>query len=190
MAYGITVGDLRSYIGVDSTDDDELLIDALADAIAFVEAQTNRVFEAVSGTRYYDSDTQDEDTLYLDDDLVSVTTLTNGDSSSTVIPSTEYRLVPRNDTPHYAIRLKSTSSYAWEFDDDNEVAVTGLWGYSTSPPSDIQRAVKRLAAWFYRQQTSTGQGDRTIITPDGGKILPSAIPADVREVIARYRKLI
>ncbi len=52
--------------------------------------------------------------FWMDDDLLTITTLTNGDT--TVITSTYYDLLPKNDSPKYAIQLKESSPYYWEVD--------------------------------------------------------------------------
>jgi len=81
MAY-ITLEDLRGELDIDSTGDNPLLQEAIEDAVSYIDGQTNRHFEAVTATRYYGAgalDPWDRYKLHLDADLLTVTTLANGD---------------------------------------------------------------------------------------------------------------
>jgi len=191
MAY-VDLAEMRYHLDIDNVADDPLLIDAVADATSFIEDYTNRVFEAATSTRYYDRSAlspENSRLLLVDDDLLTITTLTNGDSSSTAIANTDYWLYPRNETPYYGILLKSDISAYWEFDTDYWVSVAGTWGYSTTPPGDIKRACKHLAAFFYRQKDS--QVFDTTAIPEAGVItIPTGIPSTVVRILNRYRKAI
>ncbi len=116
--------------------------------------------------------------LWLDKDLRSIDTLTNGDG--TTITSTEYWLEPRNDPPYQWIRLRSNA--AWTFDTDGEVTITGSWGYSTTAPADIVHATERLVAYHYRRRdvsefAVTATNELGIITA------PPGVPADVQAIL-------
>jgi len=189
MAY-IAIDDMRQHLDIESDDDDEALFDAIADAQSYIEDQTNRRFEANTETRYYGRDALSPDNsclLLVDDDLLTVTELLNGDSDSTEIVTANYWLYPRNETPYYGILLKTDVSDYWEFDTDYWVEVTGTWGYSATPPGDIKRACKHLAAFFYRQASS--QIFDTTAIPEAGVItIPTGIPATVERILSRYRK--
>jgi hypothetical protein len=94
MAY-IELEDLRAYLGIETTEttDDDLLQSSIEDAEEYIESQTNRRYGAFTETRHYGRDAldrYDSTVLHLDADLLTVTTLTNGDSSSTAIASTDY----------------------------------------------------------------------------------------------------
>ena len=185
MSYA-TAAELKSYLGISENTDDTLLAALLNRATAAIEQYTHRVFSAAVGTRYYRSDAVDGDTLHLDGDLYSVTTLTNGEGDTI----TEYWLLPRNEGPPYhAIKLKSGSDYSWTFGTDGEVEVYGEWGFSSDPPDDIVHACVRLAGYYYRQKDAqvfdvTAQPDAGIIT------IPKGLPADVKMLLTPYRKVI
>ena len=118
--------------------------------------------------------------LILDKPLLSITTLTNGDSTGTVITSTGYWLEPRNDPPYRAIRLRSGKS--WQFDDDGEVSVDAPWGFSTTVPADIQQATLRQATYLYRQRDASIFG--VTATPELGTIqVKFGMPDDVVEIL-------
>jgi hypothetical protein len=83
MAY-IKLSDLKGELDIDATGDNPLLQQAIKAAQDYIESQTNRVFEATTATRFYDSDARDADDstlLHVDDDLLTVTTLANGDAA-------------------------------------------------------------------------------------------------------------
>ena len=67
--------------------DTTILTNAIAAAQGYIESQTNRVFEAQTLTRYYDSSARDRwNSRQLDlygDDLLTVTLLANGDGAGT-----------------------------------------------------------------------------------------------------------
>ena len=189
MAYA-TLAQLKAYLGIVELDDDALLAALIARAQSFVEAHTGRVFEAATQTRHFDKSciNEDENALIVDRDLLTVTTLTNGDSDATVIPNTEYWLIPRNETPRYGIKLRKDSSYTWEFDTDYWASVAGTWGYSTTVPADITHATIRLSGYYYAQK-DTQVWDTTVI-PDAGVItVPQGIPRDVKWLLKPYIRI-
>lgn len=201
MAYVDKVA-VKQYLGISTTTDDDLIEALIARAQRAIESYCHRWFEARTETRYYRRDAVDAgDTLrhsiseipglvngvlYLDDDLLSVTTLTNGDG--TVIPTTGYWLGPRNSGPPYwYICLKST--YSWAFDTDGEISVAGTWGYSATAPEDIVHSTIRLAAYYYRQKDV--QVFDTTAAPELGVItVPQGLPADVKILLEPYRRVV
>ena len=190
MSY-VELEEAKAYMGIASTStgDDALLRDLVEEATALIELETGRVFEAASSTKYYESDALEGNVLWLDDDLVSITTLTHGDDDATTIASTEYWLIPRNDGPPYwGIRLKSESDYNWEWDVDGWVSVLGTWGYSAAPPSDIVLACKRLVAYLYQQKDSAVY-EVTVYPEQGVQVTPQGIPVDVERILRKYRRL-
>ncbi|MBU1750991.1 MAG: hypothetical protein KKA73_25180, partial [Chloroflexi bacterium] len=172
--------------------DDDLLEDLLDRVSKRIDTHCGgRRFSANTETRYYAVDALDPDgyTLWVDEDLLTVTTLTNGDSDETTIPDTEYWLLPRNTTPKYAIRLKIDSNYAWEWDPDGWVAVAGTWGYSTTAPDDVVQACIEWAAYAYQLKDS--QVFDVTAYPDSGVIMvPKGIPAHVKLALANYVRLV
>jgi len=187
MSY-IEVGELKDYLGITETTDDALIGDAIADAVDYIERETHRVFTATTLTKYYGREALDpcnSKLLHLDDDLLTITTLTNGDSSSTAITSADYTLLPRNSTPYHAILLTTNGSSYWQFDTDYWVSVAGTWGYTATPPGDIKRATTVLAAYYYHQKDS--QVFDTTAIPEAGVItIPAGIPATVTRIIGKY----
>lgn len=187
MAYA-TLAQARKELNIVTFGDDALIQEKLDAATIVIERETGWIFEAVTATRYFDSDAVDDNLLWVGGDLVSITTLTNGDDDATVISSSDYRLLPRNEGPPYhEVKMLIDTTTTWEFDIDGEVSILGAWGYSASPPDDIMQACIRLAGYYYRVKDA--QVYDTIAIPDAGIItIPKGIPADVRLILNRYQR--
>lgn len=189
MAY-TTSALVKTYLGIDDSDDDTLLGTLAARAQAAIDRHCGRTFEASTNTiRYFDAtrDTAGR-TLYLDRDLCSINSVTNGDS--TAITSASYVTEPRNDTPYYAIMLLGTSGvqWTWATNPENAIAISGKWAYSTSAPDDIVQAATRLGAYYYRQKDA--QTFETTASPELGiVIVPMAVPRDVLALLAPYKRM-
>jgi len=194
MAYGINTSDVTSYGDFVSSDDDALIGGIITRAIAIVEEYTGRVFEASSDIKKFDAELDvDGRTLFLNsEDLVSVTSIINGDSDAGDITSSDYVLEPRNVVPKFAITLRAASTAYWSQDTDSNnveaISVDGKWGYSASPPADIKQAVIRLTLWLYKQRSTEIELDRPLLTNDGVTILPSRWPGDVMSILNQYKK--
>lgn len=184
MADYCTTADVKALAGAALTTDDALIATLITRATRLVDVYTGRSFSPVTATRYYTpgADTCGP-TLFLDADLISVTTLTN----VSVIPSIGYTLAPLNASAKSRIILKS--SYSWTYTDDPEgaIAVAGSWGYAATVPADIIQATARLALWLYRQREAPFSKVGNAIT--GDYEVPVAIPDDVRGILDRYRRL-
>ena len=192
MAYA-SLAQLKNYLGIATgeTTDDVLLNTLIDRATKAIDTYCSRRFEASTATRYYESDAVDGDYLYLDDDLISVTTLTNGDSDGTTISSSYYWLWDRNSgPPYYAIRLKATgtTTYSWEQDTDYFITVAGTWGWSSTPPADVTHACVRYAAYLYHQKDSP-VFDVSVFPESGVITTPQGIPRDVRIMLDPYRRV-
>jgi hypothetical protein len=186
MAY-VTLSEFKFYIaemtgGAQtsySTSEDALLQTFLNEAQADLETKTGRRFESVTATRRFGDESVYESTLLLDDDLISVTTLTNGDGA--VIASTDYVLLPRNRTPKHGIRL--INSKAWVTTADIQVA--GSWGFSATPTEDVKRIVKRLAFFFWQKRTNTGEN---VVIGESAIQTAAEYPADIKAAILLHRR--
>lgn len=92
-------------------------------ARTFYPRVQSRVFDAPRGTR-------DDRVLWLDDDLLEVISVTNGDDST--VSSSDYNLFPYNDYPKYQAKFKQSVSTIWEVDSSGNtegvIAVNAFWG--------------------------------------------------------------
>lgn len=128
-----TVNEVRSrYLAATGTTDDLLILNAIRDVSRQMNAAAGglRHFHPLIQTRYRDATLDvSGSALYLDDDLLSATTVTNGDAVA--VSSSNYVTEPRNETPYYALTLKGSSGLVWTYstDAENAISIAGVWGY-------------------------------------------------------------
>lgn len=187
----VTIQQLKPYLGITGTGDDELLDRLIFAAQRYIETDRGYSFMVISDTTRYFTVGVDTDgpTLNFDMWCAAITTVTNNadGASPETITSTYYTTRPRNIGPYHAITIKSSSNYSWTYTSDREagISVAAKWGWSTTPPNDIKQACTRLAAYYYRQKDA-GVFDTTAI-PDAGVIqVPQGIPRDVRLILDQY----
>lgn len=196
MAY-VTAAQLRAYMRISSTDDDALLGSAAAQAQRYIEAKTNRLFEAAADTTrkftpvmsWNGGDLTDLRTLSFDDDLCTLTSITNGDG--TAINLAKVELLPLNRRPAYAVTLID-SDIDWTYTGSSpvgKVLVTGRWAYSLTAPSDIYEATLSLAEHLYKSP-DTSAYTQAVMSSDGVPQMPPGIPSQVNKVIATYARRI
>lgn len=178
-----------------TTDDDAFLTQLRADVIGYIEGPAGagrRFAVAADSTRRFDAerdvDLSDRRTLYLDEDLAALTSVTNGDGLT--VPLASLSTEPRNEGPFYALTIRRGNSQVWTWNEQPEdaIAVVGRWGYSITPPADIVLALKGMVAYFYRRRGSSGDQDRPIVGEGGAIIAASQIPKEYRAVIEGYRR--
>ncbi|MFA5150254.1 MAG: hypothetical protein WC433_05035 [Candidatus Omnitrophota bacterium] len=111
------------------TNDDSIMSVMLEGISRWIDDQTHRTFYPRIETRLFDY--PDDEILFLDDDLLSLTTLTNGDS--TVITSVQYVLYPKNAYPKQWVKILPSTSLTWQPTDDGDaesaISVLGWWGF-------------------------------------------------------------
>lgn len=192
MADYTTVTDLKTYLHISGSADDALLADLITRASRIVDRHCHRHFAAVQETRCYDAVGSHitGKLLLLDADLLSLTTLTNGDGA--VIDADDTILRPVNWPPYFGISLKASSGLGWTYTDDPEgaISVEGVWGYSAEPPPEIVQAVTRLAAWLYRQRDTGVDTTEVEVTERGTAAAPSRLPRDVRQMIDPFIRVL
>jgi hypothetical protein len=124
-----TLAAVKAILEVTSTNsaDDGVLNDLITQTSRYIDNHTGRHFHPTIETRLYDVPEGRE--LWLDDDLLAATTVTNGD----LVAVTEYNLLPPNYYPKYAVRLKDWSSVYWTTDSNSGseqvISVLGVWGF-------------------------------------------------------------
>lgn len=155
---------IRNRLGLvdTTTTDDDVLQQALDWATGFIDNYCGRTFQDPSGNaQFFTRDSlafDDVRVLEVDDDLLSVSTLINGDG--TTIAADQYVLEPRNapfdvpPQPYHAIRVLSTKGAFWVWPVDGYVQVFGSWGFSASPDDLIVGACLRLAEFYYRSRVA------------------------------------
>lgn len=186
----VAVSELRSYLGTTGQTEDAVLEESIEAAQDEIEHLCRgRRFEGSTGTRYYRSgdiislehNGLSGSVLWLGKDLLSISTLTNGDE--TAISSTGYWLEPRNSTTCYQyIRLRTSES--WIFNTDGEVSIAGTWGYSTAPPPAMKNLTKEWASYLYRMRDNPVYD--VVATPELGTItVPKGFPVHALKVLTK-----
>lgn len=117
---------LAGTVGTDISDD-AVIENLLVAASRYSDGE--RTFYPRIETRYFNIPNGPE--LLLDDDLLSLTTLTNGEG--TVIVPSDYLCEPYNSPPYYKVRLRDTSTVNWLSSAAGSwlrvISVLGWWGY-------------------------------------------------------------
>jgi len=171
--------------------DDALLTSMIETASRYIDDDTHRTFYARTETHLYDL--PEGNSLYIDDDdLLTVTTLTNGDGVA--IPPAGYNLYPLNTYPKHEIRLKWSSNVYWQYsvagDSEAVISLLGTWGYSTTPPRDIATLAMALAHNLYKARFGEGVVGAAQVTAAGVVITPSDLPDWGEKVLEVYRRLV
>jgi len=180
MAY-TTVAEVKTFCKVVGAGDDTLLTAILASAEAFIEKKTGRVFDAAAATdQAYTRLSSvpnrfDGNKLYFFSELATSTAVTITDS-----PTVLY--LPEDGPPYYGCVL---TDGAWAYP---TVTINGKWGYSETPPADIELAAWRICKWMYDMK-NTKSGD-LVVTPDGQILIPEGVPGDIMALIQPYIKVV
>lgn len=203
MSEYCTLAEFRAFAipegGIDAADDG-VINDIIETASRFIDNQTGRTFYA-RGTllapedRYFSVPRRgDKRWLWLDDDLQTVVTITNGDGA--VVDVADYYLMPRNSTPKYAVVLKHYSGEYWKIGDSGEyeyvVEVAGIWGYCATGahPADIKTACLMIAASLYKRRFGENLTATSIVTGAGVVITPDDVPSEAVNILKSYRRLV
>jgi hypothetical protein len=118
----------RGQTATTDTTDDSVVNLLIESASRFIDTQTRRKFYPSIQARVFDVPTERD--IFLDEDLLELTTLTNGDL--TVISASDYTL--RGTTPPYwNVAPKDTSSIYWTYSAtgsrEQVISLYGVWGY-------------------------------------------------------------
>ena len=108
--------------------DDAVIASILESVARYIDGQTNRKFYPTVETQTYD--VPGGRSLVMDDDLLEVISVTNGDGSA--ITSTYYNLYPPNTYPKDEIRLTETSGLFWTNSStsyEQVIDIAAIFGY-------------------------------------------------------------
>jgi hypothetical protein len=184
---------IKEYLRISSadTDDDALLEDLVTQASRAIDAFTGRQFYATSEARMFD--TPDTQMLWLYDDLLSITTLTNGGGNT--IASGSYVLYPANRTPKFAIELLGHDGVSWQVSSTTgssvqAISVNGSWGFSSSTPDDVELACLILATDAYRKRVGDMGESGGEVLPGGVRVLPAGFPRRVSDLLQPYVRVV
>ena len=126
--------------------DDAILEKIIGSASRYIDNQTGRTFYPRVETRYYNAVSSRK--MWLDDDLLEVISLTNGEG--TAIVATSYNLLPLNEYPKYAVNLIPSSNIYWQLDsssnEEGVIDLEGIWGYHERYATDAWKEITTLTA--------------------------------------------
>jgi hypothetical protein len=131
-----TLYQLREHLGLAAADtaDDARLLNALQAAASQIERAAGRRFCPRRAALQHNFTTSLE--LLLDDDLLELISLTNGDGSSLNINE----VIPVPDEPPFSLlRLTGGSAFTWNTSPLQAITLTGLWGWHDRP-ADMWRS--------------------------------------------------
>ena len=176
MAYA-SLAQLKTYLGISSNADDALLSELLERASAAIDSYTARRFAPFEETRQYDDGVYGK-LLVLDDDVVTLIRVLNGDGVDITGAVRIYRTRGRT--------VGLLHPAGWNVS-AGPILVTAVWGLAETP-RDIIHACVRLAAYYYRQRDAQ-VFDVTALPDQGALLVPHGIPADVKQILNRYRMI-
>ncbi len=119
--------------------------------------------------------------LMFDMPCLSITTLT--DAGGQTYTADKYRLWPYNYSPKRGVEL--LSSYAWTWQQDGRITVTGKFGYAITTPAPVQEATAMYAAWMFKRWQAALQ-DATANAELGQIIYGSEMPKQVKAMLSLY----
>src|SRR5574341_1242024 len=184
-----TVEDFKREIRTTKATDDAIIEELIRQVSREIDLFCGRHFYGVVETRYFNAINHvDGPTLFLDEDLAGVVTITLGDA--TTLASDEYALQPLNRLPKTTIDILASSAKWWTYvtAPDAAIAINGTWGYvaGSLPPEPVRRATLMLSRYRYEQTQAPfetqGQGDFNSMG------VPAAIPESVKNILASYMK--
>lgn len=173
-----------------NADDDAVIEKLIEMASRYIDRKTGRTFYARTETHYFDY--PKTRFLKLSDDLLSVTTLTNGDGNT--IADTEYNLIEYNTTPYYALELTDISTTFWQPTSSGSylkcIQLAGSWGYSAIAPDDIEIATMDIVKNAYNRRKGKNLAGVATITGAGVVISPADISDLTKDTIRHFRRRI
>jgi len=179
---------LRDFDPGDAADQD-VIADMITETSRDIDRETGRTFYARSETHYLDVPYGRY--LWLDDDLLTLTSLTNGDGVA--IPLTEILQFPANATPKYKLTLKAYSDYTWQESTsqgrEQALIAVGTWGYCVDTPADIRKACKEAVVSAYKRRFGNNITEGSTITAAGSIVTPSGWPKSVWDTVRRYKRV-
>ena len=161
------LADVREHVGIGDSDTtrDLLILSLITSVSRAIDRECRRQFYATAETRYFDF--KDAYQLWLDKDLISLTTLTNGDGN-TLTAGTDFYLWPYSGPPYRRLDIARDvgNVFQWSGSAQRAISIAGSWGYASTTPESVKRACILWVADYVSRQGDEGVSEFTI--NDGG----------------------
>lgn len=194
MAY-CTIADLKAYLRISSDAEDALLTTVVSAAESTVSDYTNRTFGVDTETTTYlpvsmDNVSDNGRVLYLDHHYIELVEI----PTSVFVSGTDVTSAVKvyGDAPITQLILSKASGYRFDgrYDRDTEpeeqVAITGLFGYSAEVPDEIKQATLMIAAHLYQAKDREMDGKVNVLDREGKASPP--LPDVALAILEPYRK--
>ena len=160
----VSVGELRSRLGIQDSDDDYLLSAAVSAASSRVQAFCGRAFASYTGVRNFVIPNGRMTHLVDLPDLATATGLVVVDNGTTIDP-TGYQLEPIDQVGHddskggwpYTTIRRILTIWTPSWAGRPTLAITGTWGWPAIP-EPVKAATLQMAADIYRQKDAVFAG--------------------------------
>jgi hypothetical protein len=165
-----SLSDVKTYLGISQSGDDALLQNCIDTARrAIISYCGGRIFDAgpvgeeepAVETRYFNSGTVQISgrSLLIDyHELAAAPTAVLLDGTIDLTPHVKVYGNP----PYSELILRGDCGYSWrgggDVDAEDAIEITGLWGYSLSPPTDVKQAAVIWAAHLYQLKDAAPDG--------------------------------
>jgi hypothetical protein len=186
-----TLAEAKAWGRITTTDstDDGVIEQLVESASRYIDTEAQRVFYATTETRLFDMPNNPAGVIMFDKDLLTVTTLTNGDGST--VASTAYVLLPANYSPKFALQLIPSTSTIWKSAANGNtlqcISIAGSWGESC--PADIREACLMIFKAAYNRRFGENMSSITTITQAGLVVTPEDVPAKALQIIHNNRRI-
>lgn len=172
---------------------DDGFIDGLITKVSrYIDGWTDRTFYARTETHYYDTPLDPFELFIHDDDLISITTLTNGFGG--VMTTAQYKLYPLNTSPKHTIKILYTSGLWWQTstlgNPEGAISIVGSWGYSATTPPDIALACEDICVNIYQNRYGENVQGRAQVTGAGIVITPQDVSQIAADTLNSYRRVV
>lgn len=157
--------------------------------VAQIEQHTGRVFVSGASTKNFPDRlpyvTRRGRVLSFLDDLVSVTSLTNG--NGTVLAASDYDLWPVSGPPYIQAIIRNNSNVRFAVGSDGtRIVLVGSWGYSAACPASIFLVILELVHLSY---SARHDGSGMTITAKGSIVDKGLWPPRVLDSLKDYKRL-
>lgn len=197
-----TLEEVKAELVITDTDsiDDSVLERCIEDASRWIDGHCGgRRFYAEAASAALDCPTDGDRVLWLNDDWLAVSAITNGDGSTVAASLAD--LWPRNAISGIALRLKDSSGLSWTptagGDYLGAITVSGSTGYvnraatdgkSSVVISNTKRACIITAIATYKKRFGIGSEAATV-TAAGVVLMPQGLPKEAAQLLDGYRSL-